>query len=99
MSNYIDFITFKQILNAKNILLFDAHYRIAHFRLNSLLKNMEQNGGSNNTTNTNSHHNPNNKLNYFSEKIINNHLFDKLISSLLENNVKQISYIINLINN
>jgi len=64
MSNHIDFITFKKILNDKNILLFDGHCRIAHFRFNSLLKNMDQKGGSNNTTNTNSNHNLNNKLNY-----------------------------------
>jgi hypothetical protein len=112
MTNHIDFITFKQILNDKNILLFDGQYRIAHFRFNSLLKNMDQNGGGyiaaninsanptlNTSSNPNPNPNPNNKLNHFSEKLINNRLFNKLIDTLLENNFERINYIINLINN
>ncbi len=46
MSNHIDFLTFKKLLNNKNILLFDGQYRIAHFRFNNLLKNINQTGGT-----------------------------------------------------
>jgi hypothetical protein len=38
----VNFITFKKYLIKHNILLFDADYRIAHFRFN----NMIQTGGS-----------------------------------------------------
>jgi hypothetical protein len=91
MSNHIDFITFKKLLNNKNILLFDGQYRIIHFRFNNLLANIQQIGGSNLI-------NPyDNKLNYLTDKLINNYLFDKLINSLLENNNQTTNYIINLI--
>lgn len=38
----VNFVTFKKYLIKHNILLFDADYRIAHFRFN----NMIQTGGS-----------------------------------------------------
>lgn len=47
MSSQIDFLTFKNFLNKNNILLFDSHLRIAHFRYNKLIKIIPQFGGSN----------------------------------------------------
>ncbi len=93
MSNHIDFIDFKKLLNNKNILLFDGQYRIAHFRFNNLLKQLEQNGG-NNETNKSILIDNTDKL---KDKLINNNLLERLINSLLENNTITTNYIVDLI--
>ncbi len=94
MSNHIDFIDFKKLLNNKNILLFDGQYRIAHFRFNNLLKQLEQNGGNDGNNSQSILIDNTDKL---KDKLINNNLLERLINSLLENNTITTNYIVDLI--
>jgi response regulator of citrate/malate metabolism len=92
MSIKIYFLTFKNILNKNNILLFDTQMRIAHFRYNKYIKNvknMEQIGGSNSNK---------------SEKLLikinkkKEYLLDHFINSLISNNLIKTKFIINSLN-
>ena len=77
----IDFSYFKKYLTKYDILLFDANYRIAHFRYNKLI----QNGGSKNK----------NLLRKI--KNHNRIMLRIFIESLLENNNQKIEYIVSQI--
>lgn len=88
MSISIDFLTFKNILNKNNILLFDSQLRIAHFRYNNLIKNLPQIGGS-------GFKNSDKLLKTINEK--NNCLLSHFIDSLITNNLVKTKYIINYV--
>jgi len=84
------FLDFKNLLLDSNIKLFDAEFRIVHFRFNEFKKNMEQRGGTFNKY----------KLNGLIESIKEKkpQLLDPFINGLLTNNINKIFWIINMIN-
>lgn len=88
----IDFVTFKKILNKNNILLFDCHQRIAHFRYNQIVKTkyLHQKGGGNLK-------NSKILLKKIRDKKYN--LLNNFVNSLLSNNLNKINYIIDYTNN
>lgn len=88
MSISIDFLTFKNILNKNNILLFDSQLRIAHFRYNNLIKTLPQTGGS-------GIKNPGELLKTIIQK--NNCLLSHFIDSLITNNLIKIKYIVSYV--
>jgi len=93
MSEQLDFLTFKKLLNDNQILLFDGQYRIIHFRFNELFKNLHQSqigGGIINEK----------PLTLIDKiKIKSNGLLEHFIDSLLEKNIIKTNYIINSIIN
>ena len=76
----IDFVTFKNYLSKKKILLFDMEYRIAHFRYNKLVKtnNNSQIGGGSNIL-----------------KSIKNNMLNHFVNALVDNNTMKIEWILN----
>ena len=88
MSSQIDFLTFKNILNKNNILLFDTQLRIAHFRYNQYIKTLPQVGGSKSEE-------PDKLLNKINDKSIS--LLSRFIDSLVSNNLTKIKFIIEFI--
>lgn len=86
MSLFIDFLTFKNILNKKQIHLFDSQYRISHVRYNNLIQSLPQYGGAdiNNSITL---------LNIINEK--HHNLLNVFIQSLINNNQTRIKYILN----
>ena len=89
MSLQIDFLTFKNILNKNNVLLFDTQLRIAHFRYNQYIKSIPQIGGSNSSE-------PDSLLIRINQK--NNCLLSHFIDSLVSNNLIKTKYIIDSLN-
>lgn len=82
----ITFLNFKKYLMDNNILLFDSQYRIAHFRYNNLINNLNDNinnllGGAIN------------KNNIITK--LNNITLYHFINSLLNKNTERINWIIN----
>jgi hypothetical protein len=89
MSLQIDFLTFKNILNKNNVLLFDTQLRIAHFRYNQYIKNTPQIGGSNLNE-------PGKLLIKINQK--KNCLLSHFVDSLVSNNLIKIKFIIDSLN-
>ena len=89
MSLQIDFLTFKNILNKNNVLLFDTQLRIAHFRYNQYIKNTPQIGGSNLNE-------PGKLLIKINQK--KNYLLSHFVDSLVSNNLIKIKFIIDSLN-
>ena len=87
MLPHTDYITFKNILNENNIQLFDAQYRIAHYRYNKYIQKIPQQGGSSENNNQN-----------LLSKIVNNksNLLNHFVDSLLSNNINKTDYITGL---
>jgi hypothetical protein len=83
------FLDFKNLLLDSNIKLFDAEFRIVHYRFNELNKNMLQNGGAFNKY----------KPNELIERIKQTKptLLEPFINGLLTNNNNKIFWIINMI--
>lgn len=86
MTEYIDFVTFKNYLNKNNIYLFDSQYRIIHYRINNLNKLLEQTGGTNTNIKTNK---PAKLL-----KKINNISLNNFIFALLDKNIQKMTWIL-----
>lgn len=93
MSFQLDFLKFKNILNKNNIFLYDAQYRIAYYRYNKLLENIQQGGSS--IPNQSGLYKPDKILKKIKSK--NNTLLAHFINSLIFKDEKKIDYIINLI--
>ena len=89
MSLQIDFLTFKNILNKNNVLLFDTQLRIAHFRYNQYIKITPQIGGSNSNE-------PGKLLIKINQK--KNYLLSHFVDSLVSNNLIKIKFIIDSLN-
>lgn len=89
MSAQIDFLTFKNILNNNNVFLFDAQYRIAHFRYNQLVNNLPQIGGSDSIK-------PEQILTKLTT--IKDCMLCHFVDSLVANNIAKTNYIISQLN-
>ena len=86
----ITFITFKKYLTDNNILLFDSQYRIAHFRYNNLINNLNINSTNNLIGGALNNNNNNNII-----IKLNNITLQHFINSLLNKNTERINWIIN----
>lgn len=82
----INFLSFKNLLNKYNVLLFDAELRIAHFKYNEYIKSMPQLGGATLIKNKSL------LIRIYQKKSC---LLSHFINSLLSNNLNKINYIIN----
>lgn len=89
MTEYIDFVSFKNYLNKNNIYLFDSQYRIIHYRINNINKLLGQTGGSNYKTN-----NTKQILKNMSSASLNHFVF-----ALLDRNIQKMSWILEKYNN
>lgn len=87
----ITFLNFKKYLMDNNILLFDSQYRIAHFRYNHLINNLNDN--INNIITNNLLGGAINKNNIITK--LNNITLYHFINSLLNKNTERINWIIN----
>lgn len=98
MSSQIDFLTFKNILNKNNVLLFDTQLRIAHFRYNEYIKSIIQIGGSDlyKLSKVTLSNEPDRLLIKINQK--NNYLLYHFIDSLVSNNLIKTKYIIDSLN-